>query len=72
MTTDELLRYYTKRMQEAEQELEGFNNAVAQHGLRVIHKVPGSPERDVTDANRKSLEDAVSEYREMIRACTSG
>jgi hypothetical protein len=58
------------RLQEAEREREGFNEAVAKYSLRVFHRNAGGPEIDVTAENRKNLDDAVHEYRLLLRACS--
>ena len=68
MTTrdQEWTEYFTKRLAEAEKELADFKSAVARYGLRVRHRDVNG-ERDVTDEELKWLEDAVEEYRSMLR-----
>lgn len=71
MTKEQLIEHYTRCLREAERERDEFNDAVNKYGLRVIHRVPGSPERDVTDETRRSLDDSVNEYRTMLREGSS-
>jgi hypothetical protein len=64
--TLEWTEYFTRRLAEAEKELAGFENAVAKHGLRVLER-DASGERDVTERDRKMLQESVEEYRRCLR-----
>jgi hypothetical protein len=67
MTRDrEWVEYFTKRLAEAENGLAGFENAVAQHGLRVFERDQNG-ERDVTERSRRMLQDEIEEYRKCLR-----
>jgi hypothetical protein len=66
MTKDELVKYYRMRVREAEKALHDFSRAVAEHGLRTFERTAGTPERDTTEENRKSLQAALDEYRTML------
>ena len=66
MKSQDWTKYFTDRLVEAEKELAGFELAVANHGLRVRHR-DHQGERDVTDQELRQLEDAVEEYRGMLR-----
>jgi hypothetical protein len=66
MKDREWVEYFTKRLAEAEKELAGFENAVAKHGLRVFER-DANGERDVTERDRRMLQDAVEEYRRCLR-----
>jgi hypothetical protein len=67
MAKDELIKHLEKRLRAAEFDRDGFSDAIRKYGLRVIHRTSGSPERDVTAEHLKSLEDAVQEYRSLLR-----
>ena len=54
--------YFSKRLKEAEERLAGFDQAVATYGR--VFDIAGN--RDVTDEERKELEDAVEEYRRCL------
>jgi hypothetical protein len=58
--------YFTKRLAETEEELAGFESAIAKHGLRIRHRDING-ERDVTEEQRQHLKDAIEEYRRMLR-----
>ena len=51
---------------EAEQELARFENAVANHGLRVFER-DANGERNVTDQARQRLQATIEEYRRLLR-----
>lgn len=65
MKDSEWNEYFTKRLAEAEKELANYNHAVAKHGLRIYHRDLNG-ERDMTEHERKDLEDRVAEYRQTI------
>jgi hypothetical protein len=65
MKDSERYAYFTERLAEAEKELASYNNAVAQHGLRVYHRDLDG-ERDMTEHDRKDLEERVAEYRRAL------
>ena len=54
--------YFSKRLAEAQERLAGFDQAVAIHGR--VYDETGN--RDVTDEERKELQDAVDEYRRCL------
>jgi hypothetical protein len=62
----EWIEYFTARLAEAEEELAGFENCVAKHGLRVIERDVNG-ERDVTGRSREMLQDTIEEYRRCLR-----
>lgn len=62
----EWVEYFTKRLAEAERALAGFENAVAQHGLRVFERDQQNGERDVTERHRRMLRDEVEDYRKRL------
>ena len=55
--------YFTKRLAEAESRLTGFDNAVARYG-RVLDS---NSNQDVTEQERKGLQELVEEYRRYLR-----
>ena len=59
----EWIEYFTKRLAEAESRLTGFDDAVAQYG-RVLD---GNSDQDVTDQERKGLQELVEDYRRHLR-----
>jgi hypothetical protein len=65
MKDSEWDEYFTKRLAEAEKELANYNNAVAKHGLRIYHR-DRNGERDMTEHERKDLEERVAEYRRAL------
>ncbi len=62
----EWTEYFSQRLAEAEKELADFRSAIASYKLRVCHRdIYG--ERDVTEQELIHLEEAVEEYRRMLR-----
>jgi len=59
----EWIDYLTKRLAEAESRLTGFDNAVALYG-RVLD---ANSDQDVTEQERKGLQELVEDYRRQLR-----
>jgi hypothetical protein len=67
MSREDLREHLAGLVKKAEDSLERFRTAVAEHGLR-IREGDVHGERDTTDQHLQDLEAARDEYRRLMRA----
>lgn len=67
MRDDEWRAIFGKLLADAEKELADFTGAIANHGLRILHRDTEHGERDVTEDCVREIQERIEEYRNALR-----